>query len=52
MSKYLSGLYASPLGELHTMAKGFEAALPGPLRDHASRARQLVTGVAERRDDV
>ncbi|MDG1472085.1 MAG: 1-deoxy-D-xylulose-5-phosphate synthase [Ascidiaceihabitans sp.] len=45
MSKYLSGLYASPLGELHTMAKGFETALPGPLRDHARRARQLVTGV-------
>ncbi|WP_390911114.1 1-deoxy-D-xylulose-5-phosphate synthase [Pseudosulfitobacter sp. SM2401] len=45
MSKYLSGLYASPFGELHTMAKGFETALPGPLRDHARRARQLVTGV-------
>jgi len=26
------------------MAEGFEAALPGPLRDHARRARQLVTG--------
>ena len=47
MSKYLSGLYASPLGELQTMAEGFEAALPGPLRDHARRARQLVTGVAD-----
>jgi 1-deoxy-D-xylulose-5-phosphate synthase len=45
MSKYLSGLYASPLGELQTMAEGFESALPGPLRDHARRARQLVTGV-------
>ncbi len=44
MSKYLSGLYASPLGNLHTMAEGFEAALPGPIRDHARRARQLVTG--------
>jgi len=41
MSQYLSGLYASPIG---TMAEGFEAALPGPIRDHARRARQLVTG--------
>ncbi len=46
MSKYLSSLYASPLGEMHKMAEGFEAALPGPLRDHARRARQLVTGAA------
>ena len=45
MSKYLSGLYASPIGELHKMAEGFEAALPGPLREHARRARQLVTGM-------
>jgi len=45
MSKYLSGLYASPMGELHKMAEGFEAALPGPLRDHARRARHLVTGM-------
>lgn len=44
MSKYLSGLYASPLGNLQAMAEGFEAALPGPIRDHARRARQLVTG--------
>ncbi len=44
MSKYLSGLYASPLGGMQQMAEGFEAALPGPLRDHARRARQLVTG--------
>ena len=44
MSKYLSGLYASPLGNLHKMTEGFEAALPGPLREHARRARQLVTG--------
>jgi 1-deoxy-D-xylulose-5-phosphate synthase len=44
MSKYLSGLYAdSPLVK---MAEGFEAALPGPLRDHARRARALVTGAA------
>ncbi len=46
MSKYLSGLYASPFGEMQKMAEGFEAALPGPLRDHARRARQLVTGAA------
>ncbi len=46
MSKYLSSLYASPLGEMQKMAEGFEAALPGPLRDHARRARQLVTGAA------
>jgi len=45
MSKYLSGLYASPLGEMHRMAEGFEAALPGPLRDHARRARQIVMGM-------
>lgn len=46
MSKYLSGLYQSPLGDLQSIADGFEAALPGPVRDHARRARQLVTGVA------
>ncbi len=44
MSKYLSGLYANT--PFHEMAEGFEAALPGPLRDHARRARQLVTGAA------
>jgi len=42
MSSYLSGLWAKT--PLHQMATGFEAALPGPLRDHARRARQLVTG--------
>jgi 1-deoxy-D-xylulose-5-phosphate synthase len=46
MSNYLSGLYASPLGNLQQVAEGFEAALPGPLRDHARRARQMVTGAA------
>jgi len=46
MSRYLSGLYAgSPLGPLKDMAEGFERALPGPLRDGARRARQLVTGM-------
>ena len=44
MSKYLSGLYASPLGGLKELADGFEAALPGPLREHARRAREMVTG--------
>ncbi|MBV0914150.1 1-deoxy-D-xylulose-5-phosphate synthase [Anianabacter salinae] len=43
MSTYLSGLWAET--PLHKMAEGFEAALPGPLRDHARRARQLVTGM-------
>ena len=41
MSRYLSGLQASPLG---AVAESFEAALPGPLRDQARRARALVTG--------
>jgi 1-deoxy-D-xylulose-5-phosphate synthase len=46
MSKYLSGLYgSSPFGAVQKMAEGFEAALPGPLRDHARRARALVTGI-------
>ncbi|MDJ1016317.1 MAG: 1-deoxy-D-xylulose-5-phosphate synthase [Paracoccaceae bacterium] len=43
MSSYLSGLYANT--PFHQMAEGFEAALPGPLRDGARRARQLVTGL-------
>ncbi|MDJ1009077.1 MAG: 1-deoxy-D-xylulose-5-phosphate synthase [Paracoccaceae bacterium] len=42
MSSYLSGLYVSPFTQ---MAEGFEAALPGPIREHARRARQLVTGL-------
>ncbi|MDC0116189.1 1-deoxy-D-xylulose-5-phosphate synthase [Octadecabacter sp.] len=46
MSKYLSSLYSSPAGDFHKMAEGFESALPSPLRDHARRARQLVTGIA------
>src|SRR6056297_3173456 len=45
MSKYLSGLYSSPPGQVfEKMAEGFEAALPGPFREGARRARQLVTG--------
>jgi len=43
MSSYLSGLWAK--APLQQMAEGFEAVLPGPLRDHARRARQLVTGL-------
>ncbi len=46
MSKYLSGLGTGALGDIQKMAEGFEAALPGPIRDHARRARQLVTGAA------
>jgi 1-deoxy-D-xylulose-5-phosphate synthase len=46
MSAYLSGLYANtPLAALKQAAEGFESALPGPLRDGARRARQLVTGM-------
>ncbi|WP_422071740.1 1-deoxy-D-xylulose-5-phosphate synthase [Tranquillimonas rosea] len=46
MSRYLSGLYASPpAAALQQMTEGFEAALPGPLREGARRARQLVTGM-------
>ncbi|MCK0167670.1 1-deoxy-D-xylulose-5-phosphate synthase [Jannaschia sp. S6380] len=44
MSRYMSGLYDGPMGALHRMAEGFETTLPGPLRDHARRARALVTG--------
>ncbi|WP_224826648.1 1-deoxy-D-xylulose-5-phosphate synthase [Cognatishimia sp. MH4019] len=46
MSSYLSGLYAgnTPFAALNDLAEGFESALPGPLRDGARRARQLVTG--------
>jgi 1-deoxy-D-xylulose-5-phosphate synthase len=46
MSKYLSGLYASPqAAALEKMAEGFESALPGPFREGVRRARQLVTGL-------
>ncbi|MBF9042873.1 1-deoxy-D-xylulose-5-phosphate synthase [Rhodobacterales bacterium HKCCE4037] len=45
MSRYLSSLYSGPLGAAQKMAEGFEAALPGPIRDHARRARALVTGL-------
>lgn len=45
MSRYLSRLYASPgAAAFEKMAEGFEAALPGPFREGARRARHLVTG--------
>ncbi|MEM8553570.1 MAG: 1-deoxy-D-xylulose-5-phosphate synthase [Pseudomonadota bacterium] len=46
MSSYLSSLYAdTPLGTLKDLAESWEETLPGPLRDGARRARQLVTGM-------
>lgn len=48
MSKYLSGIGAETFGNIRKMAEGFEDALPGPIRDHARRARQLVTGATAR----
>ncbi|WP_297770337.1 1-deoxy-D-xylulose-5-phosphate synthase [uncultured Roseovarius sp.] len=46
MSSYLSRMYASePLARVASLAEGFEAALPAPMRDGARRARQLVTGL-------
>ena len=46
MSSYLSRLYANePLAKMKSLAEGFEAALPSPLRDGAKRVRQLVTGI-------
>jgi 1-deoxy-D-xylulose-5-phosphate synthase len=45
MSAYLSGLYANePLAKMRSLAEGFEAAMPAPMREGAKRARQLVTG--------
>ncbi|MEM6637806.1 MAG: 1-deoxy-D-xylulose-5-phosphate synthase [Pseudomonadota bacterium] len=45
MSKYLSGLYANPAAQaFQDLAEGFETHLPGPFRDSARRARQLVMG--------
>ncbi|PWR02969.1 1-deoxy-D-xylulose-5-phosphate synthase [Meridianimarinicoccus roseus] len=46
MSAYLSRLYANePLAKMRSLAEGFEAALPAPMRDGAKRARQMVTGL-------
>ncbi len=45
MSSYLSRMYANdPLAKVKSLAEGFEAALPAPMRESAKRARQLVTG--------
>lgn len=47
MSSYLSGLYGhSPLVALKDIAEGLESAMPGPIREGARRARQMVTGTA------
>lgn len=47
LSKYLTSLQAnSPFAAFKDLANGFESALPGPLRDGARRARQLVTGMS------
>jgi 1-deoxy-D-xylulose-5-phosphate synthase len=46
LSQYLIRLgEGGPLALLKGAAEGFESALPGPLRDGARRARQLVTGM-------
>ena len=46
LNRYLNSLAErGPLAGLRGMAEGFEAALPGPLRDGARRARALVTGM-------
>jgi 1-deoxy-D-xylulose-5-phosphate synthase len=45
LNRYLNGLAErGPFAGLRGMAEGFEAAVPGPLRDGARRARALVTG--------
>ncbi|RBI70854.1 1-deoxy-D-xylulose-5-phosphate synthase [Roseovarius sp. TE539] len=47
MSGYLSGLYGQdPVARMASLAEGFEAALPAPMREGAKRARQMVTGLA------
>ncbi|MEC8196773.1 MAG: 1-deoxy-D-xylulose-5-phosphate synthase N-terminal domain-containing protein, partial [Pseudomonadota bacterium] len=46
MSTYLSGLYASdPLVRMQSLAEGFEASMPQPVRAGMRRARQLVSGL-------
>ena len=46
MSKYLIDLHKfTPFAILKDVAEGLEAALPGPIRDGARRARALVTGM-------
>ena len=46
LNKYLNGLSGiAPFAALKAAAEGIEASLPGPLRDGARRARNLVTGM-------
>ncbi len=46
LSKYLNEIAAKgPLALIKAAAEEFEAHLPGPMRDGARRARQLVTGM-------
>ncbi|EEW26251.1 1-deoxy-D-xylulose-5-phosphate synthase [Rhodobacter ferrooxidans] len=46
MSRYLNQLNnGAPFAALRAAAEGIEASLPGPLRDGARRARQLITGI-------
>jgi 1-deoxy-D-xylulose-5-phosphate synthase len=46
LSKYLIDLHKfTPFAILKDVADGFEAALPGPMREGARRARALVTGM-------
>ncbi len=46
MSSYLSRMYsAEPMARMKSLAEGFEAAMPEPMRSSARRARQLVTGL-------
>jgi 1-deoxy-D-xylulose-5-phosphate synthase len=44
MSKYMSGLAGTALAQLNAFGQDIETVLPGPMRDHARRARELVTG--------
>lgn len=47
LNKYLNNLSAhAPFAALRSVAEGFEAVLPPPLRDGARRARELMTGQA------
>jgi 1-deoxy-D-xylulose-5-phosphate synthase len=46
MSRYLTRLQTTaPGAAFRDLAAGFEALLPGPFRDQARKARQLVTGM-------
>ena len=48
MSTYLSRLYSSePVARMHSLAEGFEAAVPEPMRAGMRRARQLVSGLPD-----